>query len=288
MLVDMGSLTNFENMIYEETGIDVRTIDMTSTPIVIEACRKSIIGSDLQSIYSSCKNLDRYAIQVNISDSHYKKFLIITACFTGEGASEKLKDIIRDSLEENSKVDLISLNILDKNDFLSHVENLNRKYNIIAVVGTINIFIKNVPFISASEILGGTGVDKLKNLIKEEEQYNKIKKSLKAHINIDSIEDLIDMIRILIEDVENKLNIRLQNDVKIGILLHISFMIDRVKNGGKQIVFHNADNYINKYNNEFIIIKQTLRQLEKNYNISICKDEEVYILKMFMENSVSV
>lgn len=96
------------------------------------------------------------------------------------------------------------------------------------------------------------------------------------------------MIRILIEDVENKLNIRLQNDVKIGILLHISFMIDRVKNGGKQIVFHNADNYINKYNNEFIIIKQTLRQLEKNYNISICKDEEVYILKMFMENSVSV
>lgn len=288
ILVDMGSLTNFENMIYEETGIDVRTIDMASTPIVIEACRKSIIGSDLQSIYNSCKNLNRYGIQVNLSNNHYKKFLIITACFTGEGASEKLKNIIADSLGENLKLDIVSLNILDKNDFLAHIENLNKEYNIIAVVGTINIFIKNVPFISASEILGGTGLERLNNLIKKEDQYNKIKKSLKVHINMDNVEDLIDMVKILIEDIEEKLNITIQDDVKVGILLHISFMVDRVKNGSKQIVFHNADSYISKYNNEFIIVKQTLKHLEKNYNISICKDEEVYILRMFMENSTSV
>ena len=41
LLVDMGSLTNFGSMIKEETGIDVRAIDMVSTLLVIEAGKES-------------------------------------------------------------------------------------------------------------------------------------------------------------------------------------------------------------------------------------------------------
>ncbi|WP_125153984.1 sigma 54-interacting transcriptional regulator [Clostridium rectalis] len=288
ILVDMGSLTNFANMIYEETGISTKTIDMASTPMVIEACRKAMLGHDLDAVYNSCKELDRYGIQVNVTDNQYKKFLIITACFTGEGASEKLRDIITKSLGENSQLDIVSLNILDKGDFLYHVEILNRKYNILAVVGTINIFIKNVPFISASDILSGTGLNKLRNLIKREEQYRSIKTSLKPHINIENIEGMVDEIRNIVEEIESKLNISLSHDVKVGILLHIGFVIDRAKNGGKGIIFNDVDNYINKYIKEFNIIKQCLKSLEKIYDINISKDEEAYILKMFIENSKSV
>ncbi|ADL08635.1 sigma-54-dependent transcriptional regulator [Thermosediminibacter oceani] len=43
ILVDMGSLTTFSEIISERTGIMTKTIDMVSTPIVIEATRKALM-----------------------------------------------------------------------------------------------------------------------------------------------------------------------------------------------------------------------------------------------------
>ncbi|MCH3965115.1 MAG: sigma 54-interacting transcriptional regulator [Clostridium sp.] len=43
LLVDMGSLTTFSEIITEKTGIPTRTVKMVSTPMVIEAARKSMM-----------------------------------------------------------------------------------------------------------------------------------------------------------------------------------------------------------------------------------------------------
>ena len=43
LLVDMGSLTTFSEIITEKTGIPTRTIRMVSTPMVIEAARKAMM-----------------------------------------------------------------------------------------------------------------------------------------------------------------------------------------------------------------------------------------------------
>ena len=47
LLVDMGSLVSFSQMITEETGIQTTTIDMVSTLIVLEATRKSLFFTDM-------------------------------------------------------------------------------------------------------------------------------------------------------------------------------------------------------------------------------------------------
>ncbi len=41
---------------------------MVSTPIVIEACRKSLLGRGLDYIYNSCKELSEFGIQVKSKD----------------------------------------------------------------------------------------------------------------------------------------------------------------------------------------------------------------------------
>ncbi|WMJ81739.1 sigma 54-interacting transcriptional regulator [Clostridium sp. MB40-C1] len=288
LLVDMGSLNNFGPMISEETGVEIKTIDMASTPVVIEACRKSLLGRDLEYIYNSCKELSRLGIQVKVKDKNVRKFLIITACFTGEGAAERLKDIISNSLNIDSKLDIVPLNILDKNDFLSNVEKLSNNYKIIAVVGTINIFIKDVPFISAAEILSGDGINLLKELVNIEENFYKIRNSIQNHINLKDSDRLVDLIRGTIEVTEKELNINLPNDVKIGMILHISFMIDKLKDGGVENNFENLKDYISKYKNEFEIINKCFKQLEKIYDVIIGNSEKAYILRMFIENSVIV
>ncbi|MGE5632033.1 MAG: sigma-54-dependent transcriptional regulator, partial [Caulobacteraceae bacterium] len=90
LMVDMGSLANFGDMISEETGIVVKAIDMVSTPLVIDACRKAVLGRDIYYIYDSIKEAYARKTFESEQESLAKKSIIITACFTGEGASRKL------------------------------------------------------------------------------------------------------------------------------------------------------------------------------------------------------
>ncbi len=61
MLVDMGSLTTFGgDMIWEETGIEVRTLEKVSTPMVLEVLRKVVMGYGLDEIIESLNKKDLY------------------------------------------------------------------------------------------------------------------------------------------------------------------------------------------------------------------------------------
>lgn len=56
LLVDMGSLSTFSEEIVRQTGIDVRTVDMVTTPIVLEAARKTaLIDTQLETLHESLK-----------------------------------------------------------------------------------------------------------------------------------------------------------------------------------------------------------------------------------------
>ncbi|WP_275695623.1 sigma-54-dependent transcriptional regulator [Ferdinandcohnia quinoae] len=91
-LVDMGSVSSFGNMIYEETGIRTRTISMASTPIVMEAVRKTSLGRSLEDIYQSCHQLFESQFKSVVFRPKPTKKAIITACFTGEGVAIKIKE----------------------------------------------------------------------------------------------------------------------------------------------------------------------------------------------------
>ena len=270
ILVDMGSLINFGNIISNELGIKIKTIDMVTTLTVIEAGRKALNGRSLDSIYHSCQEIGRASIQMPKEDyKDDKELIIITTCFTGEGAAEKIKTRISCSLMNIEKVNVIPLDILDKEDFLKKVSELKEKYTILAVVGTVNIFIEGVPFISAQDIFLEQGIKYLEHLLDIEHDFLKVKKALKTQITgLDCIK-LVANVRDVITQIEESLEVRIQNDAQVGILIHMSFLIDKLKHGGNEIIFKNLEDYRYKHNKEFILIRKSLRVLEQTYKINI-------------------
>lgn len=289
ILVDMGSLINFGNIISNELGIKTKTVDMVTTLTVIEAGRKALNGRSLDSIYHSCQEIGRASIQMPKED--YKKdkeLIIITTCFTGEGAAERIKDRIKSSLKNIEKVNVIPLDILDKEDFLNKVSELKERYTILAVVGTVNIFIDGIPFISAQDIFMEDGIEYLEHLLDMEHDFFKVRKALVTQITqIDCIK-LVSDIRTAINQIEENLEIRIQHDAQIGILIHISFLIDKLRHDGNEIIFKKLEEYRYKHNKEFILIKKALRHLEHDYEINIGDDELAYIVRMVIENIVTV
>ncbi|MBP1039568.1 sigma 54-interacting transcriptional regulator [Vagococcus sp. BWB3-3] len=63
LLVDMGSLTTFGEIIAQETGVAVKSINMVSTLTVLEATRLSLMASTtLESLVESLENISDYPI----------------------------------------------------------------------------------------------------------------------------------------------------------------------------------------------------------------------------------
>lgn len=289
VLVDMGSLINFGNIISNELGINIKTIDMVTTLTAIEAGRKALNGRNLDSIYNSCQEIGRASIQMPKEDyKDDKELIIITTCFTGEGAAERIKTWISCSLKNIEKINIIPLDILDKEDFLKKVSELKEKYTILAVVGTVNIFIESVPFISAQDIFNEQGIRYLEHLLDIERDFFKVKKALVTQITeLDCIK-LVANIREMITQIEESLEVIIQKDAQVGILIHVSFLIDNLKHGGNQTIFKDLEDYRYKHNKEFILIKKSLRILEQTYEVNIGDNELAYIVRMVKENTITV
>ncbi len=283
LLVDMGSLTNFGAMINEETGIETETIDMVSTPVVIDACRKAALGQNLKEIFLSLKGNYPYERRENETPFTVKR-VIVTACFTGEGAADRLREMIAAAIGKLPHFEIIPLNLLDKTAFLKQLNQLRRQHRIVALVGTLEIKVSPIPFISAKDLLAGDGFQRLRTIIEHEKTYLNIATSLKEHINCIEPNQVVKDSLDTIEEIEMLLKAPVSDEVKTGILLHICFMIDKLYNGGEETPYKNLVAYVEQYAKELSLVKKVLFNLEKKYQIQIGKNETAYVCHMFLAN----
>ena len=275
-------------MIYEETGIVIKTIDMVSTPIVLEACRKAELGREITEIYNSCREMQQRNRRSKRKRKHDRESLILTACFTGEGASEKLKHVIEERIEHLEHVKIESINILNRKEYLKKIEDYRKEYRLLAIVSTVDIDISGIPFISAVDLFSGNGISDLESIISEEDGYFKIVKSLKEHISVTNVDKLMSNLRNFINEVELEFQIKVAHEVKTGIILHMSFLIEKLILEQPETKFPNLDEFKSRFSREFIQLKSCLSNLEDYYQLHVNDDEIAYLCKMFIENKDSV
>lgn len=285
LMVDMGSLVNFGDMISEETGSLVKTISTVSTPLLLDACTKAVMGRDIYYIYDSIKE----GYQLNTLESARKapgkKNIIITACFTGDGASRKLKEIIESKLEQKGSIEVVPFEILNKYEFLSKVERFREKYRILAVVSTIDVKLEDITLIPAVEVLSYEGIGRLDRIIRDEDTYRGIKNSLKEHLVAVDCDAAVDSIRHIIDDIEAGLKVQVKNEVKIGIILHMCFLLDKLRQGGSETMFNGLSSFYGRYGLELDRVSRCLEPLEKRFGITVGENETAYICRMFLSNN---
>lgn len=173
LLVDMGSLASFNEEIHRETGALIRTIDMVTTPLVVEAVRKaSILGTDIDSLYDSLKGFQGYG-QVKSAEpikEERRKKAILAICSSGEGTAQRMKELLEVPLSKYPAVDLeiIPLSVADLKD----IKNIQEQYQIIAATGVINPKI-NAPFITIERLIS-QGADMILNELLLENDLNEV------------------------------------------------------------------------------------------------------------------
>lgn len=226
LLVDMGSLTSFGELINKETDIKTRVLPRVDTVMVIEAVRRAILpNSNLDEIADTLleeniKVLDNSSNNFLIDRKEPKTKTIITICITGQGSAKKIKDVLSEkiwTLRDN--VDIIPIGVVDSG-FKELILNIKKNNDLVAIVGTINPNIDDIPYISFQEILDSDGIFRIKRLLGNKDQIFTDNKEVQGI-------ELIDIIRpsttILDMNIENKENAILN----LGHLLYKNNFVEK-------------------------------------------------------------
>lgn len=142
LMVDMGSLTTFEENLTKETGIHVRTIEMVSTPMVLEAARKaSLVDADIDLLHETLDRFNGYSSAMVEKGTKFQEMpkppVMIAICATGEGTAQKLKEIIEKPLakQKDNQLKVLTSSIPDLN---KNIKIWQDRYTIVATTGIVD------------------------------------------------------------------------------------------------------------------------------------------------------
>jgi len=178
LLVDMGSLITFGEIITQKTGIQTKTIGRVDTIMVLEAVRRAILpDTDLDEIVA---NIDKDKVGLgrfipgddSKSDIKDDKKAIITLCITGEGTAIKLKNLIEKMIPDIlESAEVIPIGIIGGEDVSKKIEKIKTEKHVAAIIGTVNPEDDDIPFISVEELISGTAVNKIGNILELKSNY---------------------------------------------------------------------------------------------------------------------
>lgn len=209
ILVDMGSLVTFGEIITKRTGIPTRVVGRVDTVMVLEALRRAIIPDTNLNEIADALDVDKvYVGRIEGANDLKLPKAIVTLCITGEGTALKVKKYIEDLIPNiKEEFRIIPIGMIRQDDIDYEISKIMKKYNVVAFVGTINPNVEGVPFISVEEILKGSGAEKLRKItgvtLKKESPLKDViyEDLILCNVDISMKSDIIDM---LVELLESK------------------------------------------------------------------------------------
>lgn len=164
--------------------------------------------------------------------------------------------------------------------------NFETKNQILFVVSSFHIDSINIPQFSMYDTLNGTVLTKMQNLIDEKTTMLNIPKVLNENIpNIAGLE-LTNDIQAVLKELENRINKKFNPDTLIGLTLHLSFLIARLKNNENTVLFPNKTTFIKDNFSLYNIIKESLSPLKIKYSLANLSDDEIcYLVKHLSTNT---
>ena len=210
---------------------------------------------------------------------------------------------IKDLLNEYNifDVDIIPLNIestIQLRDVINQTS-LNKKP--IAIVGSINPDINEIPFISLDDVVLHNGLEKIISLlgIKINIASNRISKELTKDIIINITSDTVDkyltilsaakvksILMDFINNIESKLNISMNNSSLTKIFIHLACLIERILIKDFILTSQEEITSYMEHNIKIInAISDSLTVIEETFNIKI-PDNELYFLCEIVNDAI--
>ena len=231
------------------------------------------------------------------------KKMIYTVCRSNEGIAFFLKKHL-ESIFEKNKVNSIEVEAL-QNDRVNHlkemIHNKSNNENVLAIVGTVDLEIENIPFVSLYDILFGNGIEFLfsfvneVNAVSKQDMASELKRETQIDITLETIDKylyyfdakkLYFYIEKYIQQLEENFQLLFDNSTVIDLIVHLSYLIERLVMKDYEFMQPAHNEELSKIENEIErVIHGTIHYLETKFNIVINDQEISHIVKIIQGDS---
>lgn len=284
MLVDMGSLSMHEDKLIQLTGSKIRTITNVSTAMVLDVVRKvNYLDLDLRGMFESV--LRDIIPQKNYTERKMEsKKIVLTVCSSGKGTAKRLADMVEKVVYKSSEEE-IQVRSLPLNRLNHKIDDLAKKYEIVAVIGTKKP-IQDVPFISLEQFIEGSGVIYLESLLtgndlpdvlSSNNHYvvkDLVKDTLEEHLVFLNPIWITDILLEWIEDFQAQIRVNYSNTTIIRCVIHSAFAVERIIKGN---VLEYSDLPSEEVKNIFPELSKSIDQAMKSLNLKLTDGEKWFI-----------
>lgn len=290
LLVDMGSLRNFGDIITRITGIKTATVDRVNTPLILECARKSyFLHYDLDSIVEAVNDGELKKIEKG------EKPVIVTVCSTGKGTAEKLKELLKNNFTQLKNYDVISFNLFDIKEDNKKFKDLLSTKNVVCIIGSIDPEVRSIPFIPLDvflkspdiimDVVGNAEISSNSVLNTENNSNNRDELNKEIIQILEDFSTYINPTKItraysrFVREFENETKSRLKEDIYVKLGVHLGCAVERIitKN---YIAFPQKELFIKQNTKMYQLFRYCLQVIEGDFNVVFSDDEICYCVEI--------
>lgn len=283
ILVDMGSLNAIHSHFNRRLSTPMAIINNVSTGMAMYVGERVLQGDMLEDIVREIG--DDLAVEHQLYYPQTDKpRAILTTCATGLGAAANLSALLKASIPETLGIDIVACDVETLADPARRAPMLSR-YEVLAIVGTLDPHLADLPWISLDSLISGEGSRPLMRIFGElasaeqvSEINNLILKNFSLRRVIESVTILdtgkvINQVEQFLLRYEHLAGCDVPNDRKVALYVHISCLIERLIRNAS------PSHYSGKQcpESELVILREAFSVIENGYSVKIPAVELYYI-----------
>ncbi len=294
LMVDMGSLVAIKNYISSQLDFPVAIINNVTTQSVLRVSQCLKQRHDFKEIITKIKDQQLPTLQV-VYPPKTRQNLIVTCCLTKTGTADKIKKLLSNSLPHKKNLEIKAIE-LEKLQDPRKLCDLKRNYNLVAVIGTADPQISQVPYISLESIISGKRSTTFNRLFKKYLTTQELQMfndqiihnfSLERIINYLTILDVNVVMKRIDETMHNYAIIsgkKLNRITRMSLYVHVSCLIERLIRH-EPILTYEMQVFEDTNSQKCLQqIKKAFRVIEEKYSIKIPDSEYGYIYDIIVAN----
>ena len=275
-LYDMGSIQVMLNSIKDETGIDIKSIEVPIPLLAISSCKSSEEGKSLEDIY---QHLAHEYSGFAYSRMQSKDIVIVLSS-VHENNSDSIKRYLQ-TLEDYRDYQILAFNITDKQNLIDKINEVQIKGNVVGIVGTYNPDIFNLKYVDYSHL---PNVHTIHELFAETKDDFDVLDYLVKQFDIFKKDELNRTLIPFIESLQKIYHMSFSEDTRLGLLIHMGCLIDRLQKKYASSVNFNINTIKEKYSKEYGLVSQSLYPLEEGYNVKLSDGDKATIIEIIMNS----
>lgn len=282
LIYDMGSIRTMCESIAYETSLQIRYFEIPLTLVGIACAKETKKNYTLDEIYSLLQN--------SYQDYLYKRKVITTDVIliiqhTYEHDAQDIADYVQEHYHTGCK----TLYVDDRNDLFNELSQIAKYHNILGIIGSYDPHLAHLPFCTLEKLYAQQNND-LKTLFQQmdttsqTQELQEVMEYLQEQFHVCDMAMLYPLLMQFLDALEKQTQVILNMDQKIGIIIHISCLIERLLQDKSPAVNFEAATIFRKYGDLVGIVRILLKPMEQCFHILLNDSEAAIIVSIIKQH----